>query len=144
MLRILIPLVLASVLASPVRAQNEQCPNLRGVQKPVSVESIGVQICDGGLNGVFGNGRTQLNNTGCPLIVIVTPAHEEIAPGNGTYVRLLGTEKVVRLQFQCVAHYFLFFPLDSTCEFLREDTAGSVNHYGTFPCSSLGVAEGGR
>jgi hypothetical protein len=144
MLRILIALAAASILASPTTAQGNGCPNLRGVQKPASVDSIGVQICDGGVNGMFGAGRTTVSSTGCPLVVIVTPAHEEIAPGNGTYVKLLGTEKVVRLHFRCVTHYFLFFSIGSTCEYVREDTAGAVNHYGTFPCPVLATPEGGR
>ena len=136
MSRILFHVALASVLSLGARAQND-CPNLRGVQKPARVDLAGAQICSAGLDGAFGANRTALRTNDCPLIVIVTPAHEEIGTGTGTFVRLLSTEKVVRLHFECESSWFLFIRLGSSCRFVREDTAGSVNHYGTYPCPDL-------
>jgi hypothetical protein len=125
--------IAAAWLALAGVAQSD-CPNQMAVAVPQNI-TYGASVTCAGLSWSVG-GVSISSGTGCPLFVMITPAHETAAPSSKeTKVKLVGMDPVRVFFFTCRSSYLIFIPLSSRCEFEREATAGSVMRLVTVGCN---------
>jgi hypothetical protein len=121
-------------LGSLGRAQGD-CPREK-TQSVAQDIAYGPSVNCGGLSYSLG-GVTLSTTTGCPLFVLITPAHETaVATTALTQVKHVGTDAVRIFFFSCRTSYLLFIPISSTCVFDNAANAGTVLRLTTVSCDS--------
>lgn len=128
--------VLTTALLALGAAAQPTCPHRTAVQRAAKVEMGTYVTCDQGITDRILGVDVRSPEMRCPLFVIVTPAHasDESTPGSQTYTELSRVLAVVRVNYDCIARYFLIFNLGSSCIRRDEVNAGAVNHYVTVAC----------
>ncbi len=126
-------LVAVAALSLAATAQ-DNCPKERAVGVPREIE-FGPAVACPGLSYSM-PGLTITTTTGCPLYVLITPAHEVAQKSlDRTRVQVAGFDPVQIFFFTCHTRYLLFVPLSSFCAFDRASTAGTVMHLTTVGCA---------
>lgn len=117
----------------PLAAQ-DNCPREKAVPVGGSIQ-FGPSVSCSGLSWSAG-GLSLSTASGCPLFVVITPAHETAAPTDKlTKVKVAGTDPIKVFIFVCRTRYLIFIPIGSTCEFASESNAGSVMRLVTVGCT---------
>ncbi len=124
----------AFVFAAAGRAQ-ENCPMEATRRVPMSVLHGPKQLC-GGLDWNVGGVQVTSVTDGCPLYVIVTPAHDVAEPSTRrTQVMPVSTVPVTKVTFRCQGEYFLFLRVGTACVFDAQLNVGAVHLMVTRPCA---------
>jgi hypothetical protein len=123
----------ALFLGSIGHAQGD-CPREKAQSVPRDI-TYGPSVSCGGLSYSLG-GLSLSTTTGCPLFVLITPAHEIAVPTSAmTKVEHVGNDAVRIFFFSCRTSYLLFIPISSTCVFDNAANAGTVMRLVTVSCT---------
>ncbi|GAB4137897.1 MAG: hypothetical protein Fur0037_03330 [Planctomycetota bacterium] len=143
MSRIAKALCAASLAFSALSAQSDPlrpCTGMIPVPVATASATIGSQTCSAGFSGLINPGfPVKVQNTLCPLMMVVTPAHSDPRPhpGSDTDVQVNGQVPNVVVMFRCVGHYFLFVWVYDTCDVTSTRIAGAVDNYGLVRCAPV-------
>jgi len=133
MIRLIFAIVL---LIASVSAQG--CPDTSTHTVPTDITTGPMINCDSTqivIDGVRIGGST----TGCPTVIVVTPAHLEprILPGCGTRAVPDGTVEITTLFFECQTTHIWFVRISSECVRVGHQATGRIATYTTIPCTTV-------
>lgn len=126
---------LASLLSAQAAGPGH-CTGMMPLMVPTAVNSIGQQTCSVGFIGAIGDIGVKVQSAGCPMMLVITPAHADVQWQQGalTDAQVTGQVPNFLVTFKCVSHYLLVIWLYDTCEVDDIRTAGNVDNYGLVQC----------
>lgn len=119
--------------ASTLLAQG--CPRTQAQEVPLNVQYGAPQNC-GSVSYTFGGVNVSSGATGCPLFVLIVPAHQVAVPSDRkTKAEVVGQVPVTIHYFTCAQDWLVIIPWGSTCTFRSMNTIYNEDRLRTVDCA---------
>lgn len=127
-------LTVSLVLTTSAFAQ-AGCPRERAEHVPLQVTMQAAVECESGVNMDVGGLQLRSGTKSCPLVVVITPAHDRPEPAaQETRTEQYGSVHEFACFFDCKPHHFLFFVTSYSCEMSDRMELGVRPLLRTVPC----------
>ena len=130
-----------AALSATLPAQ-DSCPRTMVQNVAQRVDFYGAVEC-GAVSLTIGGATFSGPSQGCPLLAVLTPAHQlEVPQTNAARTQVVVHSQVAAhvYTYRCVREWFLFLPWDSSCGLVDDKVGAALALMSTAPCAPIQAA----